>query len=160
MHVSTWRAFYFICDWFGCKLWCHQIRMRPEIVSKLLHNTIWSCCAQWAVWLESEHTSFSQSSSIQTCFFAPESIGTYECVPIPYLSQRWTNDRKIDQTKFNQWVWLWKVTSSSELHAPGRISCHMRNLKNNRGKQGNCKSGNYFVFWARDFLTTWRNPIL
>ena len=27
-----------------------------------------------------------------------------------------------------------------------------------RGKQGNCKSGNYFVFWARDFLTTWRNP--
>ena len=25
-----------------------------------------------------------------------------------------------------------------------------------RGKQGNCKSGNYFVFWARDFLTTWR----
>ena len=25
-----------------------------------------------------------------------------------------------------------------------------------RVKQGNCKSGNYFVFWARDFLTTWR----
>ena len=28
----------------------------------------------------------------------------------------------------------------------------------NRGIQGNCRSGNYFVFWARDFLTTWRNP--
>ena len=27
-----------------------------------------------------------------------------------------------------------------------------------RGIQGNCKSGIYFVFWARDFLTTWRNP--
>ena len=30
--------------------------------------------------------------------------------------------------------------------------------KDNRGIQGNCKSGIYFVFWARDFLTTWRNP--
>ena len=26
-----------------------------------------------------------------------------------------------------------------------------------RGIQGNCKSGNFFIFWARDFLTTWRN---
>ena len=31
-------------------------------------------------------------------------------------------------------------------------------LWSNRGIQGNCKSGNYFIFWARDFLSTWRNP--
>ena len=28
----------------------------------------------------------------------------------------------------------------------------------NRGIQGNCKSGIYFVIWALDFFTTWRNP--
>ena len=46
------------------------------------------------------------------------------------------------------------VTSLISDEATGN---HMTSLKMIRSIQDNCKFGKKFVFWARNFLTTWRN---
>ena len=69
----------------------------------------------------------------------------------------WT--KTIESRISQSWRWLTKVSRG----LPGLASMPMNSNARwvpylNRGIQGNCKSGNYFVFWARDFLTMWRNP--
>ena len=87
----------FATDNFGCD----RLRITPDIVSKLLRASIWSCCA---VQLKSEQTNFSRTGHrlISAAFSALHRtwFGTCGFLPMSYFyseSQRPINDRSMER---------------------------------------------------------------
>ena len=111
--LHSFQRFHFICHLFGCKFFgCNQLRIMPDIVSKLLRVAIWRSCA---FLLESEQTPFSR---IGNWFRSPEScsaashmfqFGTCRFIPMPYI---YTQTKEWSKDWAKRWALLWSVTRS------------------------------------------------
>ena len=92
---------------FGCK----QFRIMPEIVSKLLHTAIWSCCA---VQLESEQMPLMLTGSqFGSAALHRIQFATYWFVPMPYFyseTSAWWKDWA------KQWALLRSVINYHQFH--------------------------------------------
>ena len=119
-----WIAFTtYLAANFGCELF----RIMPDIVYKLLHNSIWSRCS---VWLKSVQTPFSWTGRP----FRSAAFSALQCLHRIWFKTCWlapmhyfysdTNEGLKDCAE--EWVLLWLVISSSKINDANskKISSH------------------------------------
>ena len=97
------------------------LRIKPDIVSKLLHATIWSSCA---VQFESEQTPIPWTGRrLRSAALHRIQFKTCGFVPMSYFYSE-TNEWLQDWAQ--QWVLLWSATTSSQFHRNHWISLPMK----------------------------------
>ena len=112
---------------FGCKLWLLSIQTharQSDIIYKLLHATIWRCCAV----LFKSDSLFSGKSLIKICCFAQESIqNMLICSYALFLPRdKWMNAPKIELSDGSCFGQQQLLAYSID---PLKISFHMKKNK-------------------------------